>query len=175
MDFEIKVSDHKPIVSNNLEEILENFLLDIGYLSGRKSEDELYESVPFRLWTECFLEKTEEFMTVDELAMKLDTTKPTIYRHLNKLKGLQLVEEKEMTIEDDGEVIKKGYRLRQGDLLKAWHTTELNIESNLRKYKETVERINMLSSGENIITDHTCPNCGEKIKKIKEMDMRKGD
>ncbi len=175
MDFEIKVSDHKPIVSNNLEEILENFLLDIGYLSGRKSDEELYKSVPFRLWTECFLDNPEKFVTVDELAIKLDTTKPTVYRHLNKLKRLQLLEEKEMTIEDDGEVVKKGYRLRQGDLMKAWHTTELNMESNRRKYRETVERINLLSSGEKIITGHTCPNCGEKIKKMREMSVNKGD
>ncbi|MFP3872298.1 MAG: ArsR family transcriptional regulator [Candidatus Natronoplasma sp.] len=175
MDFEIKVTGHEPMVSNDLEEILENFLLDIGYLSGRKSDEELYDSVPFRLWTDCFLDKSEKFFTVDELAMELETTKPTIYRHLNKLKRLQLLEEKELTIEDDGEVIKKGYRLRQGSLLKAWHTTELNIESNLKRYKETVERINLLSSGENVITGHTCPNCGEEIKKIKEMKTNKGD
>ncbi|MBS3817291.1 MAG: ArsR family transcriptional regulator [Candidatus Thermoplasmatota archaeon] len=173
MTFEIRVTDHKPMVTNDLEEMLESFLLDIGYLSGRKKEEELYDSVPFRLWTECFLEKPEKFRTIDELTTMLDTTKPTIYRHLNKLKALQLVEEKEMTLEDDGEVVKKGYRLRQGNLLKAWHITELNIESNLKRYKETVEKINSLSSGKNIITKHTCPNCGEKIKKIDE--SKKGD
>ncbi len=166
MDFKIQVSEHNPIVSNDLEEILKNFLLDIGYLSGRKSEEDVYESVPFRLWTDCLLEKPEKFRTIDEMATILDTTKPTIYRHLNKLKDLQVLEEKEMTIEDDGKVEKKGYRLHQGDLLKAWHITELNIESNLKRYKETVEMINSLSSGKNIITGHTCPSCGEEIKKI---------
>ena len=96
----------------------------------------------------------------------LDTTKPTVYRHLNKMKALELLEEKELTIEDDGEVTKKGYRLRQGDLSKAWHITELNIESNLKRYRETVERINTLSSGKKIIMDHTCPNCGEEIESV---------
>lgn len=133
MDFKIQVAEHNPIVSNDLEEILKNFLLDIGYLSGRKSEEEVYDSVPFRLWTDCFLEKPEKYRTIDEIATILDTTKPTIYRHLNKLKNLHLMEEKEMTLEDDGEVIKKGYRLHQGDLLKAWHITELNVESNLKR------------------------------------------
>lgn len=166
MDFKIEVSEHKPKISNNLEEVLEDFLLDIGYLSGRKSDEEVYDSVPFRLWTDCFLDKPGKFRTIDELAVMLDTTKPTVYRHLNKMKALQLLEEKELTIEDDGEVKKKGYRLRQGDLLKAWHITELTIESNLKRYRETVERINSLSSGEKIITGHTCPNCGEEIESI---------
>lgn len=173
MDFEIKVADHKPMVSNDLEEILENFLLDIGYLSGRKSGKELYESVPFKLWTDCFLDKPEKFKTIDDLAMELDTTKPTIYRHLNKLKKLQILEEEELVLEDDGEVVKKGYRFRQGNLLKAWHTVELNTKSSMKKYEETVERIEMLSSGEKIITGHTCPNCGEKIKRINE--IKEGD
>lgn len=166
MDFKIEVSDHKPKISNNLEEVLEDFLLDIGYLSGRKSDEEVYDSVPFRLWTDCFLDKPEKFRTIDELAVMLDTTKPTVYRHLNKMKALELLEEKELTIEDDGEVKKKGYRLRQGDLLKAWHITELTIESNLKRYRETVERIDSLSSGEKIIMGHTCPNCGEEIESI---------
>ncbi len=173
MDFKIQVTDHKPKVSNNLEEILEDFLLDIGYLSGRKSGEELYESVPFRLWTDCFLKKPDKYWTMDEIATILDTTKPTVYRHLNKMKDLQLLEEKELILEDDGEVKKKGHKLRQGDLSKAWHMTELNIESNMKRLRETVERINSLSSGKKIITSRTCPNCGESIKKIKDTD--KGD
>ncbi len=173
MDFKIQISEHRPKVSNNLKEVLEDFLLDIGYLSGRKSGEELYDSVPFRLWIDCFLEKPEKFRTMDELSVMLDTTKPTVYRHLNKLKALQLLEEEELTIEDDGEVTKKGYRLRQGNLLKAWHITELTIESNLKRYRQTIERINSLSSGEKMITGHTCPNCGEEIEKIK--DTQEGD
>ncbi len=166
MDFKIQVSEHNPIVANDMEEILKNFLLDIGYLSGRKKEEEIYDSIPFRLWTDCLLTEPEKFSTIDEMATALDTTKPTIYRHLNKLKNLQVIEEKEMALEDNGEVIKKGYRLHQGDLLKAWKITEHHIEFNLKRYKETVEMINSLSRGKNIITGHTCPNCGEEIKKL---------
>ncbi|MFP4000536.1 MAG: transcriptional regulator [Thermoplasmata archaeon] len=166
MEFKIQVTDHKPKVSNNLEEVLEAFLLDIGYLSGRKSDEELYDSVPFRLWTDIFLEKPDKYWTMDEMATILETTKPTVYRHLNKMKALSLIEEKQLTLEDDGEVKKKGHKLRQGNLTKAWHITELTIESNLKRYRETIERITSLSSGEKIITSHTCPNCGEDIESI---------
>ncbi len=145
MAFEIKISSHTPMMSDDLNEVLEKFLLDIGYLSGRKSGEELYESVPFRLWTDCFLADPEKPRTVDELATILDTSKPTIYRHLNKLKKMDLLESEELVLEDDGEVVKKGYRIRQGDLLTAWHVTEANVESSLKKFQETIQRIKELS------------------------------
>lgn len=168
MSFRLIVSDHKPVISDHIQDILEDFLLDIGYLSGRKTGEEVQESVPFRLWTECLLKNPEQYRTIDEFATILDTSKPTIYRHLNKLKNLDLIEEKELTIEDNGEVIKKGYRLIQGDLTKAWHVTELNVESNMKRYRETVERINKLSKGESIVRSYKCPKCGEDIKKVIE-------
>ncbi len=168
MGFEIKLTEHNPIITEHIDEILEKFLLDIGYLSGRRSGDEVYGSVPFRLWKDVFLDKPDKFRTIDEMATILETSKPTIYRHLNKLKDLKLIEEKEITIEDNGEVVKKAYRLRQGDLTKAWHITELNMQSNIKRYRETVERINSLASGEKIIRSQTCPKCGEEIKVVDE-------
>lgn len=144
MAFEIKVSSHSPIDTDDMEEILENFLLDIGYLSGRKSGDELYDSVPFKLWSDVFLNDQEKAWTVDEMASILETSKPTVYRHLKKLKNMDLLESEEKVIYDDGEVIKKGYRIRQGDLLTAWHVTEANIESTLKRYRETIEKIKEL-------------------------------
>ncbi len=132
---------HIPVASDTLEEVLENFLLDIGYLSGRKMGEELYESIPFRLWTDCFLKMPEKSRTVDELAALLDSSKPTIYRHLNKLKKMDLLESQDIVEEDNGEVVKKGYRLRQGDLLTAWHVTEANIESTMKRYRETIDKI----------------------------------
>ncbi len=148
MPFEIQVCSHSPIVSNNLDEILERFLLDIGFLSGRKRGEELYESIPFKLWTECLLDSPEKSWTVDELSETLEASKPTIYRHLNKLKNLDMVEAKEVVEEDNGEVIKKGYRLRHGDLMHAWYITEANIESAVKRYRETVANISELIKGE---------------------------
>ncbi len=141
MTFEIRMRSHIPVASDTLEEVLENFLLDIGYLSGRKRGEELYESIPFRMWTDCFLKAPEKSRTVDELAALLDASKPTIYRHLNKLKKMDLLESQDIVEEDNGEVIKKGYRLRQGDLMTAWHVTEANIESTMNRYRETIDKI----------------------------------
>lgn len=141
MTFEIKMRSHKPSASDSLDEVLEIFLLDIGYLSGRRSGEELHDSIPFRLWKDCFLKSPEKTRTVDDLAAILGASKPTIYRHLNKLKKMDLLESHEVVEEDNGEVIKKGYRLRQGDLLTAWHVTEANIESTMKRYRQTIERI----------------------------------
>jgi len=144
MTFEIKISSHTPAAGDDLKEILEDFLLDIGYLSGRKKGKEVHESIPFRLWTDVFLKHPEKPRTVDEMASILDTSKPTIYRHLRKLKNMDLLESEELVLEDNGEVVKKGYRIRQGDLLTAWHVTEANVESTLKRYRQTIKRINKL-------------------------------
>ncbi|MFW6305330.1 MAG: transcriptional regulator, partial [Candidatus Saliniplasma sp.] len=80
MSFEIKISSHTPAAGNDLNEILEDFLLDIGYLSGRKTGKEAHESVPFRLWKDVFLKEPDKPRTVDEMAAMLETSKPTIYR-----------------------------------------------------------------------------------------------
>ncbi len=144
MTFQIKMTSHTPVISDDLNEVLEKFLLDIGYLSGRRKGDEVYDSVPFRLWTDVFLKAPDRSRTVDEIAAILDASKPTVYRHLNKLKNMDLLESEDIVIEDDGEVIKKGYRIRHGDLLTAWHVTEANVESTLKRYRETIQKINEL-------------------------------
>ncbi|MFO8109371.1 MAG: winged helix-turn-helix domain-containing protein [Thermoplasmata archaeon] len=148
MPFSMKIASHTPISSNKLNEVLENFLLDIGYLSGRKEGEELYNSIPFRLWTDCFLRDTERVWTVDEMANKLQASKPSVYRHLNKLKNLDIIESKDIVVEDNGEVIKKGYRIRHGDLVTAWHITEANVESALKRYRESIAKIDdMIKKG----------------------------
>ncbi len=147
MTFEIMLRSHIPVNSDSLEDVLEQFLLDIGYLSGRKRGQELHDSIPFRLWTECLLKDPEKPRTADELAAILDSSKPTIYRHLNKLKKLDLLESEEVVEWDDGEVTKKGYRLRHGDFNTAWHVTEANIESTKKRYRETVDKIVKLTGG----------------------------
>jgi predicted transcriptional regulator len=78
---------------------------------------------------------------VEELAAYLNTTKPTIYRHLNKLKSIDLLEEAE--VERDG-VMKRGYRIRYGDLRKAWSFTEANVDMAMQNYRQTVDHFQRL-------------------------------
>jgi predicted transcriptional regulator len=79
--------------------------------------------------------------SVEELAYLLDTSKPTIYRHINKLKSLDLLES--MDVEYDGDM-RKGYRIRYGDLSKAWNFTRSNVEMAMQNYTATVEHFQKL-------------------------------
>ena len=73
--------------------------------------------------------------TVEELAVLLETTKPTIYRHINKLKSMDLLEA--MDVEFNNQV-RKGYRIRFGDIVKAWSFTEANVNMAMENYRKTV-------------------------------------
>ena len=64
----------------------------------------------------------------------LKTSRTTLYRHLNKLKSLDILEETQ-----EGKT--KKYRIRSGDLLKAWGWVEVNLKIALEGYKKNAERI----------------------------------
>lgn len=81
--------------------------------------------------------------TADELATLLGTTKPTIYRHINKLKSIDLLES--VDTEVDGEV-RRGFRLRYGDLSLAWQFTESNVKMAMDNYRKTVARFQELAN-----------------------------
>jgi len=74
--------------------------------------------------------------------VKLKTTKPTIYRHLNKLKYMDLLEE--MAVKD-GKEERKGYRLRYGNLEKAWNFVEAHVDVAMENYRTTVEHMGKLA------------------------------
>ena len=90
---------------------------------------------------DCFMRNIKRVWLVDELAVYLDTTRPTIYRHLNKLKSMDVIEESET--ERDGQM-KKGYRIRYGDLRKAWSFTEANVEMAMESYRKTIDHLQAL-------------------------------
>ena len=48
-----------------------------------------------------------------------------------------------MDVEFDGQ-IRKGYRIRYGNLQKAWSFTEANIEMAMENYRKTVEHFQEL-------------------------------
>ena len=81
--------------------------------------------------------------SAEELAALLGTTKPTVYRHINKLKAMDLLET--MEVDNDGQS-RKGYRIRFGDLSKAWAFAESNVSMAMENYRKTVVHFQDLMS-----------------------------
>ena len=138
--FELQVVSNTPLSSvGDIDVVAETFLIQIGYIpkgyDPKTSATEIKDSVPYRLFMDYFMGNMSKAWTVEELAALLSTTKPTIYRHINKLKSLDILES--MDVEFDGQV-RKGYRIRFGDLAKAWNFTEANVNMAMENYQKTV-------------------------------------
>jgi len=149
MGFEINVVSNTPLTPlKDLDDVALIFLTNVGYLpkgydpkTGAKS---VKQSVPYRLFVECLLGRAERGWTAEQLATKLKTTKPTVYRHINKLKELDLLDDVDVK---DGGSMRKGYRIRYGDLGKAWNFVESNVEIAMENYRQTVEHLQSLAKG----------------------------
>jgi len=89
------------------------FLTQIGYIpkgyDPKTDASSVRDSVPYRLFVECLLGRMDKGWTVEQLAPKLKTTKATIYRHINKLKETDLLDD--VNANDRGPV-HKAYRVR---------------------------------------------------------------
>ena len=138
--FELQVVSNTPLSSvGDIDVVAETFLIQIGYIpkgyDPKTSATEIKDSVPYRLFMDYFMGNMSKAWTFEELAALLSTTKPTIYRHINKLKSLDILES--MDVEFDGQV-RKGYRIRFGDLAKAWNFTEANVNMAMENYRKTV-------------------------------------
>ncbi len=135
---------------HDVDVVAETFLVQIGYIpkgyDPKTSATTVRESVPYRLFMEYFMRNMNKAWAVEELAALLETTKPTIYRHINKLKSMDLLES--IDVEFDG-MARKGYRIRYGDLMKAWSFTEANVNMAMENYKKTVEHFQSLIKLEN--------------------------
>ncbi|AGI48496.1 hypothetical protein TALC_01526 [Thermoplasmatales archaeon BRNA1] len=131
---------------DDINVLAETFLVQIGYLpkgydprsAGALS---VRDSIPYRLFMDFFMKNPSKVWTAEELAALLDTTKPTVYRHINKLKSMDLLES--MDTEVEGQV-RKGFRIRYGDIVKAWSFTESNVNLAMENYKKTVIRFQEL-------------------------------
>lgn len=127
-------------VDEDLDRNIAFFLSDIGYIPRLKPTTDfqvISRSAYFRLFKECFLIHSDRYWTGDELLSYLKTSRTTLYRHLNKLKSMDLLEEIQ-----DGK--NKKYRLRSGDLVRAWSWVEVNLKMALENYKKNVEHISEL-------------------------------
>lgn len=135
MSFGINVVENVPISEHaELNGALKLFLSQIGYISRDKDSD-----IAIELF-KCFLIMPKKSWTIDELVSHLNTSRPTLYYHLNKLKVMDLIEGKSVKIEGFAQK-KKVYRLRFKDLERAWHFVEYHIEDNLKNYRKTVKSI----------------------------------
>jgi len=146
MPFELALRYSTPLTPiADLDEVLREFLRLVGYLpegeEGRGSEGPVAQSLAYRLVRDCLLKDPTRAWYVDELTAVLKTSKPTVYRHVNKLKALDLLEEVGGATDGKG---RKGYRLRYGNLARAWDFTEANAQNALRRYRETVNHLQTL-------------------------------
>jgi predicted transcriptional regulator len=148
MAFEIQVVSNTPLTPlDDMDEVALTFLTQIGYLpkgyDPKTGTTDVKESVPYRLFTDCFLGHPEKGWLVEELATELDTTKPTIYRHINKLKDMDILEEIHIEAGKLGQR-KKAYRIRYGSLSKAWNFVDAHLEVAIDNYRKTVEHLQKL-------------------------------
>ncbi len=129
--------------------VAETFLIQIGYIpkgyDPKTSATSIRDSVPYRLFMDYLMGNPNKAWAVEELAALMDTTKPTIYRHINKLKSMDFLES--VDVEFDG-AMRKGYRLRYGDLAKAWSFTEANVSMAMENYRKTVEHFQALAKAQ---------------------------
>lgn len=145
--FELQVVSNTPMTGvDDVDVLAETFLVQIGYLpkgydprsAGALS---IRDSIPYRLFMDFFMRNPSKVWVAEELAALLNTTKPTVYRHINKLKSMDLLES--MDTEFEGQ-IRKGFRIRYGDLGKAWSFTESNVNLAMENYRKTVTRFQEL-------------------------------
>ncbi|MBX8633175.1 MAG: transcriptional regulator [Candidatus Thermoplasmatota archaeon] len=147
MSFEISVVSNTPLTPlQDLDEILSIFLSQIGYLppgyTPRNDALAVENSIPFRIFRDYFLRRSDRAWLVEEISADISATKATVYRHVNKLKSLDILEE--VYIEKDGQR-KKGYRIRYGNISKAWNFTESNVQAAMESYRKTVDHIQNIS------------------------------
>jgi DNA-binding transcriptional ArsR family regulator len=138
MVFEIRVISNTPLTGeSDLEIATKMFLHQIGYLS--KGSD---PEIPYKIFYDFFLMKPSRAWMVEEISRELGVSKPTIYRHLNKLKGLDIIED--VQVSDSSGQNKKAYRLRYGNLEKAWNFVEAHLKVAIENYGKTVGHIQKL-------------------------------
>src|SRR4030043_399930 len=103
MSFELNVVSNTPLTPlNDIDEVAILFLNHIGYFTKgydpKTDVTDIRDSVPYKLMVNFFLERMDKAWVVEDLAVDLGTTKATIYRHINKMKGFDILEE--MNVED---------------------------------------------------------------------------
>jgi hypothetical protein len=107
MGFELAVKSNTPLTGEgDVEVVARLFLENIGYITKGCEP-----TIPQKLFMDCFMKQPDKPWIAEEMAVKLETSMPTVYRHLNKLKSMDILEE--VKLEDPKtKQVKKGYKLR---------------------------------------------------------------
>ena len=134
--FEINLREIRVGEDSTYEENLGILGRGIGLLSNHHYP--YNESMPYKIIDECFLQRPDRAWTAEEVAAWIETTRPTAYRHLNKLISLGLIERCRAA---DGGPPTSAFHLRKGSLKKGWRKIETEIELILEQYKKTIKRI----------------------------------
>ncbi len=139
MGFEMKVVNNTPLIGEDDPKLVaKKFFEQIGYISKGSDPD-----IPYKILNDFFLTHPEKAWYVEEISNNLKTSKPTVYRHLNKLKGFDILEEVQ-TFDENTQQNKKAYRLRYGNLEKAWNFVEAHLKVAIENYGKTVEHLQKL-------------------------------
>jgi predicted transcriptional regulator len=139
MTFEMQIVSNTPLVGeDDLDVAAKMFFEQIGYLS--KGSD---PAIPYKIFADFFLKHPTKAWFVEDIAAKLEISKPTVYRHLNKLKGFDILEEVQI-FDETSKQNKKAYRLRYGNLQKAWNFVEAHLKVAIENYGKTVEHLQKL-------------------------------
>jgi predicted transcriptional regulator len=135
MAFEMLVVGDPPLTGESDSRRVAKLLLQrIGY-TARKGPD---NGLSFRIFYDCFLMHPAKWWTVEELATTCETSMPSVYRHVNKLRDLDLIEDDH--IESDGER-RRAFRLRYADLSKAWNHAEVHFQHAIDAYRSSVDHL----------------------------------
>lgn len=159
-DFCLKVMNRRFDYAGKWEELAAELLVSVDYLSesGQSDIKNAKGTIPFKLLTQCLLRKPDPGWTIDELASHLETTKPTVYRYLRKLGRLGVLErmvpvpqvpEGEGRGEEtptESQPAKRRFRIRRGNLSKAWNATEWYAKTVMKNYRRTVEHLAALAA-----------------------------
>ena len=161
MPFELTVRYSIPLTPlTDVDEVLREFLSQIGYLSEGADPEATDGSVAYRLMRDCLLRHPDRLWYPEELTAVLKTSKPTVYRHLNRLKALDLLEE--VAEAQEGGKGRKGFRLRYGNLGRAWDFVEANAQNALKHYRETVDHLGRLLEAERKPAVPSSPSKGKQ-------------
>ena len=139
MEFEMRIVSNIPLVGEEDTDIVaKKFFEQIGYISKGSDPD-----IPYKLFADFFLRHPTKAWYVEEISSQLKTSKPTVYRHLNKLKGFDILEEIQV-FDDSTQQNKKAYRLRYGNIQKAWNFVEAHLKVAIENYSKTIEHLKKL-------------------------------